>query len=764
MANYQPPTEDVPIFNGKYFTAENITTANGDGRYLKLIAQGDEDMNNYDILNINQVDTQSVKFGDGTIQTTAGGGGGGVQNPMTSNLDAGNFFIQNAGLIETFYLENTKVNNADAIKYINFGAITAGDKYLIGRSNNRLAMEGNIMVLIRTLDAGFKQEFLAEVIAFPDRSVIRIINNVCESDTIPITEILYEDDPLDPLQSVLCFKCGVSATRCDILVYQNGNDNNTLGSQFLIPTTITSIPTSTNVYTSVLLEVQTAGTSGNYRTAGTTFSSDTQTITLATNAIRELTATADIQLLNNINLNNNSIKNTNTISVDNIGVNLNSEIQSTASINLGGNDLQNTNNVYVDSLRENTPGNSIVVHNTLNMNNNHIHNLSDPIQNKDGANKQYVDTAVAGFLTNPLNANLDGASLYKGINFVDPTNAQDLATKNYVDTTGGSGVQNPMTSNLDGGTFNITNVGNFSNVPTTGNFFSNGLFQHSNGAFQIGGSGMTTDTDVNFNDSATPILQINKTARQINLANGSTTYIKPGAVLSAGQGGAFITYQTSTPATAYNGEITTSFYPPNPNRRNDFLTLTGYNYGNSVIPMAISPMTTQQYYTANVADYVPFTAGLGWNAGNNGDIIPLVQRNTLVQLDGLPPGINNHDANAFPFDAHFIGIGLNCASQLGGWVLTGVAQVELVYSIIGASYVSFVPPVIVAQSGAGGNLTIENIRLPQSSWVEASSSSFGGIQLGLQLNISGADIIDTQDPSNKSINACGYLLCNIPIN
>ena len=78
MANYQPPTEDTGIFNGLYFTGTNITTQNGDGRYLKLLAQGDEDMNNNDILNVNQLDTNSVKFSDNTIQTTAFTGVAGV--------------------------------------------------------------------------------------------------------------------------------------------------------------------------------------------------------------------------------------------------------------------------------------------------------------------------------------------------------------------------------------------------------------------------------------------------------------------------------------------------------------------------------------------------------------------------------------------------------------------------------------------------------------------------------------------------------------
>ncbi len=71
MASYAPPTEDTAIFNGLYFTDRPITSSEGDARYLRLLAQGDEDMNDNDILNINQAETNSVKFSDNTIQTTA---------------------------------------------------------------------------------------------------------------------------------------------------------------------------------------------------------------------------------------------------------------------------------------------------------------------------------------------------------------------------------------------------------------------------------------------------------------------------------------------------------------------------------------------------------------------------------------------------------------------------------------------------------------------------------------------------------------------
>jgi hypothetical protein len=79
MASYAPPTEDTAIFNGLYFTDRPITSSEGDARYLRLLAQGDEDMNDNDILNINQAETNSIKFSDNTIQTTAfTAGSGGV--------------------------------------------------------------------------------------------------------------------------------------------------------------------------------------------------------------------------------------------------------------------------------------------------------------------------------------------------------------------------------------------------------------------------------------------------------------------------------------------------------------------------------------------------------------------------------------------------------------------------------------------------------------------------------------------------------------
>ena len=296
MANYQPPSEDVPIFNGKYFLPENITTATGDARYLKLIAQTDEDMNNYDILNINQVDTQSVKFGDGTIQTTAGGGGGGVSNPMSANLDAGGYTIFN----------QTRTNETETPVLYNYGAITP-QEYGILRVPNRINGTSITMIQLRALDLGLSHQLLLQVIAYADKSVIRIINNVAESDTPVFTNIRYGQDPVIPSDNVLTFQAGVSATNVEYSIFQNGNDIHSVGTNFLPITTATPVAL-TNIFTEIEIELNTSGTSGSWRTKGTTFALDTQTGGLSTQQIRNITG-GDIVSFANLTMNNNNLIN-----------------------------------------------------------------------------------------------------------------------------------------------------------------------------------------------------------------------------------------------------------------------------------------------------------------------------------------------------------------------------------------------------------------------------------------------------------------------
>jgi len=228
MANYQPPTENTGIFNGLYFQDTSLTTREGDGRYLKLLAQGDEDMNNFDLVNVNQVDTQSVRFGDGTIQTTAGGGGGGVSNPMSANLDAGGYTIFN----------QSRTNETETPVLYNYGAITP-QEYGILRVPNRTTGTSITMIQLRALDLGLSHQLLLQVIAYADKSVIRIINNVAESDNQVFINIRYGQDPVITGDNVLTFQAGVSATNVEYSIFQNGNDIHSIGTNFLPITTAT---------------------------------------------------------------------------------------------------------------------------------------------------------------------------------------------------------------------------------------------------------------------------------------------------------------------------------------------------------------------------------------------------------------------------------------------------------------------------------------------------------------------------------------------
>ena len=784
MAETRPPSENVPVFNPRYWTLNDggvIDEDFLDANYLKFpisqsapeifsaglstendivfnsITAGNREIQNVETINFTQTTAGGagyILFPDGTTQNTASTGVGVVKNPMDANLDANNFNITNGGIISSFYLEGTELNDAYAQQYYNYGGITAGVRYEIASASNISAMEGNIMFLLRSLNTGFKQEVLAEVIAFPDRSVIRIINNVLESDNIPITSIKYEEDPTNPNRGLLVFDCGISSTNCDIVFFQNGNDNNTLGSQFQPTTTNTIVAPSTNIFTEVDLELQTAGTSGSWRVKDTILASDTQTSTLGTNAIRELTPANDIQLLNNINLNNTSIKNVNTIAVDNIGVNVGSEIQSTASINMGGNDLQNTNNIYTDNIFENTPANGVVVHNTLNMNNNHIHNLDTPTQNKDGANKQYVDNAVAGFLTNPLTSDLDGGT-FKGVNFADPTALQDLATKNYVDTTaGGGGVQNPMTSNLDGGAFDITNVDVFSNT-SSGRFESRGLFSHGYGTatnFEVGGTNIrfapsTSITIENFS-ATTNYFEYEQSSQILTTKNGATQAIDTGSSLTFSSGGTLQLYLN--PVLANNNEEL-SLLNVGGAGQNQILQTQGQANGVPNIPQSLNPTFMINLKNDDVSIYAPFTLGLGWDNSSDGSTIPLIETDSISGKYGEPIGLNNNQVNILPYNSYLCGVGINNASVNGGWVCNGASTIELVYTLTGLIDQSFVPPVIIAQAGA--SFSIESIRIPYASWIFANRDVETGIALSLKLNIPAGSTIDTQDPLNVRVNA-----------
>ena len=554
---------------------------------------------------------------------SGGGGGGSVNNPMTSDLNAGGFDIFNATdinaidlnasadatanrVIGTSLVQGAEINATDKLiatdfndtsapSYGNLGAIAPPNQYEIATIDAATA-EGTILGVLRGIDAGFKQTIYFQVIAYGTKGVIRILNNVAESDTPIFSEITYGQDALTPTKNSILFTCSATSTTCECAFYQNGGDKGTIGAYgaSFVPATAGVIASHSVAYATTPIVGNTSGTSGNFRVNNNLFADDTDTKNLQTNSIAtytdpdvavnsnlnlgtiasvklatsvqtdQLSSTtlgSDIRVLNNTDFGNNLLLNSldDFINIDDnidlqVGghgiVNLTSlsgtnggadDIVMNSDVDMNNNAIINVDNIKTDNIFENTAGADVSIHNTLNMTNNHIHNLAAPTQNGDGANKLYVDTVA-----------------------------------------GSSGVQNPMVADLDGGLFNINNTNNITaqTLQNTdgGNMFSKGTFQHgglSIGDFGVGGDTITFAPSASWKiknfglsttyfdyDQATQTLTTESGARQ-ELANGAVMEVKAGASVSiatggsvdGSAGGSVLINQTAAPPTAGVGEI-----------------------------------------------------------------------------------------------------------------------------------------------------------------------------------------------------------------
>ena len=549
----------------------------------------------------------------------------------------------------------------------------------------------------------------------------------------------------------------------------------TAGQQFIPrpPYATTSVPTT--IYAKSTLQPNQAETTGTFQ-ANTLLAEDTQTGGLATDAIREKTTLANITIQNDLLLSGNNLKQVNSIATDTIGVNVGTEINSTASINLGANQLQNVSTIFTDAISETTPANNIVMNNQVSMGTNKIINLANPTDAQDGATKDYVDTAVAGGISNPLTSDLDGGT-FKGINFSNPSNAQDLATKDYVDTTaGGGGVQNPMVVNLDAGGFSVFNASVLGTQATTGRIESRGTFTHGYGTageFAVNGDDIRFAPSQNLTienfSGTTTYFDYEQSSQILTTKNGATQAIDTGSKLTFSAGGTLQLHLNPAVATQ-NEEL--SLLDIN-GGENQILQTQGNSNSAPNIPQSLNPIAIFNLNVDDASIYAPFTfklniaigfnlnvngayieasstAGLGWDNSSDGQTIILPDNNSITGKYGEPATLNNNQVNCFPFYSYLCGVGINNASVGGGWICNGASTLELVYTLTGLIDQSFVPPIYVAQ--VGQSFTAEQFQIPKASWIYANRLVETGIQLSLKLNIPIGSTIDIQDPLNARIN------------
>jgi len=179
--------------------------------------------------------------------------------------------------------------------------------------------------------------------------------------------------------------------------------------------------------------------------------------------------------------------------------------------------------------------------------------------------------------------------------------------------------------------------------------------------------------------------------------------------------------------------------------------------------MAITPSFVFNVYNGQVEANVPFDVGVSWDNNSDGNEIILYDSGSLSVRDCLPSGVNNNDVSEFPFEGWLCGFGISNPSQLGGWICSAGATVEVVYyNFSGGFSQSFTPPVYIAGGGAGA-FNKGSVKLPQSNWARCDLNAFTGIRLSLKLNIPVGDTINIQDPVNNKVTCNKAQIATIPL-
>ncbi len=347
---------------------------------------------------------QGVVWGDGTFQNTfpGGGGGGGVNNPMTADLDGGGFSIHNVDTFSGLFgsitdITTREINNCEAEKFYNLGAVTPGRDWIVGELDPLADAEASVTIVSRCLDPGFKQTTVFTATAFRTKAHVNVLVNAFESDNPVFEAVIICDDGSPRL--TIAMRCVNPSSTWEIRAYMNQDDKGQVGTYgsswaFREPTQPV-IPVNTFVELR-LSDLQT-NLSGQLDVSGDVRAPSVTAGSVRTQQISNTTAN-DIQVLHNLNLLQNDIKQVNTMSIDNIGPAITPDVTFLADASMSGNKVTN---------------------------------LALPVDLTDAANKDYVDTAVAGgttgFVTNPMSSDLDGAlfqiNTLEGINMTG-TNLQ----------------------------------------------------------------------------------------------------------------------------------------------------------------------------------------------------------------------------------------------------------------------------------------------------------------------------------------------------
>lgn len=470
--------------------------------------------------------------------------GGQVNNPMTTNLDAGAFNISNinttsgvnavysstitgtdvngTNLTATTKVDTPNINTTSAPQYLQYGAVTAPTEYVMARITPKAGAEGCVSGILRALDTGFKHTIYFNCVGYETKGTILILQNVAESDNPVFTQLTYGEDSVDPTSNILTFTTGIPSSKVELIIFNNQADLGGLvsyGSPFTFPIGTGAVGA---IYAQSVLELNKTETTGTLKAQ-----QKVEAPTANINTLTDLGGGGITLSGTDLLVSGNSIKNCNNVETS---VLLTPFVG--ASVNLGSD--FNTQGYVMRSLAV-APNDVIKMESNLDMLNGDIVNVDDIFVNT------ISKTGGAGHIdmNNELRMNSN-----KITQVVNPTAPTDVANKDYVDTTASaSGVQNPMVVDLNGGGFGFTNADEYTTtaggvINSNGNFLHD--FQTGANLFTAGGNVITfnpqTELKITTTNQGLTLVNYLQNTRTLAVKDQATLDIEGGAVFSTAVG------------------------------------------------------------------------------------------------------------------------------------------------------------------------------------------------------------------------------------